>query len=66
MKESVKNMEIYDWNFRKVQNMHKKSLKYCFFSTNLQGKETKEEEERQKKKGGGRLLGQGRILGTIR
>ena len=38
--------------------------KHCFFSKNLLGKETNEEEKRQKK--GGRLLGQGRILGTIR
>jgi len=36
-----------------------------FISKNLLGKETKDEEKRQKK-GGGRLLGQGRILGTIR
>jgi len=34
-------------------------------SKNLQGKETKEEEKRQKK-GEGRLLREGRILGTIR
>ena len=39
--------------------------KHCFLVKNLLEKETKEEEKGQKK-GGGRLLGEGRILGTIR
>ena len=50
---------------KNAKNMQKNHWKTLFSSKNLLGKETKEEEKRQKK-GGGRLLGEGRILGTIR
>ena len=45
--------------------MQKIIEKGCFLAKTLMGKEAKKDQERQKK-GGGRLLGQGRILGTIR
>ena len=50
---------------KNVKNMHKIIEKDCFLAKTFIGKETKKDQERQKK-GGGRLLGQGRILGTIR
>ena len=48
-------------NAKNMQNNHWETL---FSSKNLLGKETKEEEKKHKK--GGRLLGEGRILGTKR
>ena len=50
---------------KNVKNMHKIIGKDCFLAKTFIGKETKKDQERQKKRGG-RLLGQGRILGTMR
>ena len=60
------------WNiqlrFKKVvvnaRNMQKIIEKGCFLAKTFMGKEAKKDQERQNR--GGRLLGQGRILGTIR
>ena len=48
-----------------MQEIYKKIIeKDCFLAKILIENETKKDQERQKR--GGRLLGQGRILGTIR